>query len=258
MVVWLPTCSTSDFELTELVDRPREDPVSGANVNRQALARQDRLINGGPAPEHRAVGRDPLSRPDQEHVAGRDRVGRDLRLLAVPKQASRSRPILQQLLDRPLRPLEGQGLEALAQEGDEDDLRGHEVFSGQTGRHTGDGQRDVGADPSFQESQESEIDDPPAADERRDKGQANPEGAGVRFASQKIQQNIATEQGADDHGGQNQGATFGFTIGTAVRLVGLAGRHRLRVVFSVHGRRILAASSISWEVTVTRSTASCK
>ena len=142
-----------DFEPTELVDRPREDRVSGALVDRQALAREDGLIDGGPAPEHRSVGRDPLSRPDHQHVAGHDRVGRDLRLLAIPEQPSRSRPILQQLLDRPLRPPEGERLQTLAQQGDEDDLGGHEVFAGQAGRHAGDRQRDVGADPPLQESQ---------------------------------------------------------------------------------------------------------
>ena len=164
-----------NLELTELVDRPREDPVSGADVHRQALARQDRLIDRctprctSPSAAIRSPGRTSSTSPGATASTGPRFPGRP----GADGPSAADTPGASGL---PLRPIDGQGFQALAHQSDEDDLRSHEVLSGQPGRNTGHRQRDIGADPSFKQGQKCKIDDPPPADERRNQRQANAEG----------------------------------------------------------------------------------
>ena len=92
--------------------------------------------------------------------------------------------------------------EAFADQGDEDDLGGDEVFAEQARRDAGDRQRDVGADPPFEQRRQGEVDHPPAADDRRDSASRTRRAARKGSTPSEIDEHVAAQQHADDRGGE--------------------------------------------------------
>ena len=169
-----------------------------------------------------------------------ERVGRRSRPPRRRGGRGRSGAVFEELLDRPLRALEGERFEALADQGDEDDLGGDEVFAQQGRRHAGDRQRDVGADPPFEQRRQGEVDDPAAADHRRRQRQRDPERPAVLPAPGREDQ-VEPEQEADHHRRRHQHPPLGVVVVLVV--VMMADRHLGGVVFAMQRRMPLGVSS---------------
>ncbi len=162
--------SRTHLDAAKLVDGAGVNGVALALVDGEALAGEDGLIDGGAAGLDDAVGGDALAGTDDEEVAHGDFFGGDFDFLAVFQDASGARAVFEEGLDGLLGSAEGEGFEAFAEEGDEDDLGGHEILAQQAGGDAGDGQSDIGANAALEEGGDGEVDDPSAADDGRDEG----------------------------------------------------------------------------------------
>ena len=143
-----------DLEPAELVDRAGKNGVAFALVDRHALTGEHGLIDGRPPADHHPVDGDPLAGPDDHAIADGDLLGRDLDLRFVPDHARGPADKIEQLADRALGTLEGERLQALADEGDEHDLGGDEIFAQAGRRDARDRQGDVGADRTFEQGRQ--------------------------------------------------------------------------------------------------------
>ena len=79
------------------VDRRARDVGSRADLDREGLAREQRLVDGGLSLHDLSVGRDLLAGPNDEQVADDDVLDRDGDLLAVPEDACVLRAELEEL-----------------------------------------------------------------------------------------------------------------------------------------------------------------
>ena len=87
-------------ERAGVVDRRTEDGGPRFLLDRDRLARRERLVDRAPPLKDDAVRRDLLARADDHHVAHRDLMGRDLEFGALPLDAGRRRLEREQGLDR--------------------------------------------------------------------------------------------------------------------------------------------------------------
>ncbi len=175
-----------------MIDRAGIDRVASPLVHRHRLAGQDRLLNGGTAREHRTIGRDPFAGADEQDITNRECIRGDLHRPTIPEHGRRPRAKLQQLLDGPLRPFEGERLQAFPEEGDKDDLGRHEVFAQQARRDASDRQGDIGPDPPLQQGRDCQIDHPTAADHRRQQRERHAERPPQFLHPQQGQQEVGT------------------------------------------------------------------
>ena len=127
-----------------------------------------------------------------------DLFGRDLDLGVAPDHARGPRIEVEQLADGALGSLERERFQALADQGDEDDLGGDEILAQASRRDAGDRQGDVGADRSFEQGGQGEIDHAPAADHRGRQGQRHAERPLPRAAEGR--QHHVRQQQQPDHG----------------------------------------------------------
>ena len=123
------------------------------------------------------IDRNSLSRPDDHEFADGDVAGGNLDLDPVPPNPSRARGLIDERSYSPLGPGERDGLEHLADQGNEDHLRGDERLSQHERRDARLRQREIGPDPPVQECLEGAVDDVHSAQNRRDQASEMPAGS---------------------------------------------------------------------------------
>jgi hypothetical protein len=201
----------TDFESAELVHCPGKDGVVFTFIDRHALAGQDGLIDGGTAPNHRAVDADSLAGADNNNISDRQVLRWDLDLGVTSEYSRGPRVDVEKRPYRSLRSLECQRFQALAQECDEDHFCRDEVLTQTGGRHAGDRQGDVGADRAREERSQSQINNAPAANQRGDQGQRHAEWP-LPGALQGPEHDVSTQQRSDHDRQHHQGPALGIRV----------------------------------------------
>ena len=95
-----PTRGRAEAECPGVVDRPRDHRISGALVDRQALAGQHGLVDRAGALHDLAVHRQPISRPHHHEVSPDDFLGGDLDLRTPADHARGARAQIHQAVER--------------------------------------------------------------------------------------------------------------------------------------------------------------
>jgi hypothetical protein len=128
----------------------------------------------------------------------------------------------------------GDGLQHLAEQGDEDDLRRDERLAEDQRGDARLGQRDVGADPAGRQRLQRPVDDAGAAEDRRDQRQRDSIGSPP---ARQAEQDVAADQ-QTEHGRQDVQRTMVLIVrvgrvpldGVGLQVVDVGG-----VVLAVHG-----------------------
>src|SRR5262249_46264919 len=160
-----------DRQRTELNDRPREHFIARSLVDRHALAGQRADVDRRSTVDDDAVDGNVPARLDHDPVADLKLVRLDALLLAVAQPPAAAWKHLDEFAQGSLSSLEGDALQALADQPDKNDFGGDERFAQQDSGDAGDGDGEVGPDLAGEESVERAIQSTSAAEDSREQGE---------------------------------------------------------------------------------------
>ena len=133
------------------------------------------LVDGRDAGRDDAVDGNSLSGTDGHGFADANFVDGNVELASVANDMRDRGAKIEDATNGRLGAIERIPLDAFAAQGDEDDEGGRHLFAQNNGRQSRDRQGQVGSDPSFEQPFERLIEDPAAAEHRRQEGQPKTE-----------------------------------------------------------------------------------
>ncbi len=187
-----------------MIDGTRQHLVARPFVLGQTFAGQRADIDRGTAGDDYAIHRHLRARLDHDALADLDVAGQNARLLAILQTPAAIGEDLHNAGEGMFGACERYRLQTLAEHADEDDLGRHQRFPNINGRHAGDAQGQVGANPALEKALHGSIDDACPTQYRRDQREtkdADPggptcEGGNAQPISDARQQ-VQADQGTD-------------------------------------------------------------